>query len=85
MTTAAVVPPSMPPALSTEGVRYHLRETLLLLSIPEGSAESLILGDILSMVDDNGNGNIVRGRGEGGGVGGSSDSISRSLLSLLET
>ena len=37
--------------------RDHLRETSSLLRVPEGRAAYLTLGDLLSLVNDNGDGN----------------------------
>ena len=58
------VPLHFPPALSEEGGRDHLRETLSLLHVPEGRDAYLTLGDLQYMADDDCEG--VNGRRGGG-------------------
>ena len=64
--TVTMVPPSLPPALSAEGGRVHLRVTLLLMHVPEGRNASLTPGDLLSLAGNNGNGGNGGVRGGGG-------------------
>ena len=44
--------------LSDEEERDHPSETLLLLRVPEGRAAYLTLGELLSMADDDGDGDV---------------------------
>ena len=45
------------------GGGYQLRETLLLLRVPDGRSTYLTLGAHLTLADDNGDGENGRGRG----------------------
>ena len=55
-----LVPPLLPPALLTKGERSHLRDTLSLLQVPEGSSASLSLGALLSLEDDDEDSDNIR-------------------------
>ena len=60
--------PPLPPNLSAKGGGSNLRANFLLLGVPEGSAASLTMGAILSLVDDDGDGDSDNSyRMEGGG------------------
>ena len=60
--------PPLPPNLSAKEGRSNLRANFLLLGVLEGSAASLTMGAILSLVDDDGDGDSDNSyRMEGGG------------------
>ena len=63
--TAVTVPSTLTPTLSCKGVRYQLRETSSLLHVPEGRASYLALGALLSMAEDNINGDVEKVRRSG--------------------
>ena len=51
-----------------QGEKDNLRETSLMLRIPEGRAAYLTLGYLLSLADDNRDGNNKEGHGKGGWI-----------------
>ena len=88
MTAATVLLPLHPYPLN-EGVRDHLRATLLLMQVPEGRETPLTLGSLQYLANDVGDnegnsyGNNCRIKGERGGGGRRGSSGGRALFSLL--
>lgn len=81
-----MIPPPLPPDLSAKEGRSHLRTTLSLMYVQEGRSESLTLGSLLSLTDDDCDVYGENGCGKNGGVDvGSGGCVGRSLSSLLGT